>query len=161
MEKRKKIIIISSVIVFLAVVGISIWLASQTKTPVPSKITVPITDQDAPTDTPSSTPVTSSDGVQVGAATHSDNEINQYIAKNNSSLVDSSTGLPVYTVVSTKQPIPGWYVVKIRHNTIDTSDASIVIEDINGTLTKIAGPGTGLFNRADLPKEVKKALSDD
>lgn len=90
--------------------------------------------------------------------TRTDDEITAAIMQTEPGLVNSSTQKPSFSIVKKESPLTGWYVVIIRNNETDTSDASVVMTDVNGKLTVKAGPGTGLFNQKGLPQAVVDAL---
>jgi cytoskeletal protein RodZ len=160
METKKKIIIIVSLIFLLIFIGVGIWVYQSltAKTPQPAA-TIPQTSDsfDATSSGDSSSSPTDT-STQTTPPERSTEELNSYVIQTTPSLIDSSTNLPKYTIVDKQEPLEGWYVLTIRNTTTDTSDANIVLHDVDGKLTKVAGPGTGLFNRTDLPEEVRKAM---
>lgn len=152
---NKKPIIIISIIVTLGLVGAGLWLfAANRPAPQPSTTST----QDQPDTGQSAGGLPSGDGTPVQ---RTDQELNTYLVDNEPSLTNPNTNLPVFTITKTKQPLAGWYVVTLRHTSEDTSDATVILRDVGGKLTKVAGPGTGLFDNTSLPPEVRKAAQEE
>jgi cytoskeletal protein RodZ len=149
---KKYIIIIVSLIIFV-IVGILIFnvVPKQKETGTINNTTDSSVDTNTGQDPNQPTP-------QTPTVSRTDEELTSTIVKKSPSLVDQSTGKPIFSIVDKKSPLAGWYVITIRNNQTETSNASVVMTDIKGQLVVKAGPGTGLFNQPGLPNEVKQAL---
>lgn len=153
MQPRAQTIIIGiSIITFVAIVGFGVWQIVGVPGPQPTKATANTNEPSQDTSDPNNQ--------QVGVVEHSQQEIESYLVENNPSLISTTTSLPVFTVIVSKEPLKGWYVLALRNNEVETSSAWIVLKDVNGRLTTVAGPGTGSFNNPDLPLEVRKAMRE-
>ena len=152
MSKKVKIIIIAVIIICITVAAIIIFTSNKqqpSQDGIIDKVEViPNKSNDMPSE---AEPIQTTNQ-------RSNDEISNLISQKNKNLIDSSTGLPIYSIVSKSSPLVGWYIVKIRNNKVPTSDATVIVQDNNGTMTIKAGPGTGLFNTPGLPGEVKDQL---
>ncbi len=158
---KRKVIILVSIVFVVSLIGVGIWIFQSINSdkPQPSDGTgatsnntedeAPATDQNGDNGMQEETPY---------VAQRQTEDLKTYIIDNNPSLVDASTNTPVFAIVESQNPLDNWYVLTLRNNQTDTSDANIVIHDIDGKLTTVAGPGTGLYTQANLPDAVKKAL---
>lgn len=158
---KRKVIILVSILFVVSLIGVGIWIFQSINSDKPqpadgastlsdnAEEEAPTTDQNGDNEMQEETPYT---------AQRQTEDLKTYIIDNNPSLVDTSTNTPVFTIVENQNPLDNWYVLTLRNNQTDTSDANVVIHDIDGTLTTVAGPGTGLYTQANLPDAVKKAL---
>lgn len=161
---KRKVILGVSVLFFLSIVGVGIWIFQESTKdqPQPGDDTSVMNNDDSEEDLDDGaippTSDTTNNGNNTPPVERSESDLNTYIIKDNPSLIDTSTNLPIFTIVNKAEPIDGWYIVTLRNNEVDTSDAQIVIRDTNGTLTTVAGPGTGLHTQQNLPAEIRRAL---
>lgn len=153
MSNKNKIIVAISIGFVLAIIGIGVSLYfSNKETPAPAG------NNKSTNKTPGQTDNNMDDnGQQATPQPRTAEDFNEYIVQNEKSLVDPITNVPVFTIFKSSEPLPGWYVLTLRNNEEDTSDATLVLREVDGTLTTVAGPGTGIFNQADLPIEVRNA----
>lgn len=158
---KKRVIIIVSLLFILCLVGVGVWITKELTQdkPQPGDIAdmtsddTQLSDENKQPDTS-----TSNSNGEIYSVDRSESELNKFIVQSQPTLVNNRTNLPIFSIVSETEPMENWYVVTIRNNETDTSDAQIVIHDINGTLTTVAGPGTGLHTIPNLPDAVRKAL---
>ncbi|OGL22526.1 hypothetical protein A2707_04345 [Candidatus Saccharibacteria bacterium RIFCSPHIGHO2_01_FULL_45_15] len=163
MQTKKKIITIVSILFVVSLIGVGIWIVLSVvkEQPQPNDgITEPGSSSDNSQDTPTNNDGAANQGSEPYVAQRTQEDLNTFVLENNPGLVDSTTNLPIYTIVRKQNPLENWYILRIRNSQQDTSDADVIIQDINGTLTIVAGPGTGLFLNKNLPEAVKKALSE-
>lgn len=154
MSNKNKIIVAISIGFVLAIIGIGVSLYfSNKETPAPAG------NNKSSDKTPNQTGDNNVDGngQQATSQPRTIEDFNEYIVQNEKSLVDPTTNIPVFTILKSSEPLPGWHVLTLRNNEEDTSDATLVLREVDGTLTTVAGPGTGIFNQADLPIEVRNA----
>ncbi|RYX79400.1 hypothetical protein EON76_01610 [bacterium] len=162
METKRKIIIFVSIGFVIAIGFVGVWIFNTITAQQPAPGDSSIADSDnttstsQPNDTPQETPTSQNQDQNTMQRTQDD--LNSFVIKNNPGLVDTKTGIPIYTIVKKQNPLEGWYILTLRNNDTDTSDADVIIRDVNGQLTTVAGPGTGLYTIPDLPEAVKKAL---
>ncbi len=156
-KQNRIIIVVASLLLLVAIVVVAFILLGSHPKPAPNTGTV-AANQDTPTgntdSTSGATPNTPSTMV-------SDSQVTSLIIKKSPSLINSSTGQPVFVVVNTQQPVAGWYIITIRNTETTTSDAKVILQDKGGgNLVIIAGPGTAFSSQyASFPAEVKAALS--
>ena len=159
---KRKVIIGVSIVFILSLVAVGVWIfqRSTANQPQPGDDTTMTSDEDpqANNQNNESVETTPNPGEESYVAERSEADLNSYIVQNNPSLVNTGTNIPVFSIVSKTEPIDNWYVVTIRNNETDTSDAQIVIRDVNGVLTTVAGPGTGLHTQTNLPDAIRKEL---
>jgi len=160
MEGKQKTIIVCISLLFTVLVGWAVWSALTRQDPQPLEKQPETATQDT-----SEKPDTNEDTTMPEDSTTlepgerpSDEMITTVIIRDNPSLVDSKTSIPNFTITSSSQPLPGWYVASIRNTAVTTSDARVVMRSINNKLVIIAGPGTGLAADKSLPEEVREAL---
>ena len=161
MEGKQKTIIICISLLFVALVGWAVWSALTREEPLPlEKQPTPSTNQKTPnkSDTGEDMTMPEDDTTLEPGERPSDEMITTVITRDNPGLVDSKTNIPNFTITSSSQPLPGWYVASIRNTAVTTSDARVVMRSINNKLVIIAGPGTGLTADKSLPQEVREAL---
>ena len=153
MKGNQKIIIIAISIIMLLLISWAVWATLTQKQPEPIEkkngTNEPAKEADPPVS--SDTPVTS-------GTLPTNESITAAIVKENPGLVDSKTNIPGFDIVGSKEPLPGWYVVTLYNTSVKTSNAIVVMRNIDNKLVVVAGPGTGLTNDKSLPQEVREAL---
>lgn len=151
------IIVLVSLVV-MGIVGWSIWSVANQKSPVPLEQSDSTSDNKPQEQQSGQTDDITDDSSISPGETPSTEKVAAVIVTQNPSLVDPTTKTPNFTVVSSKQPIPGWYVASIQHTAVTTSNAVVVLRNIDNKLVIVAGPGTGLTTDKSLPQEVRDAL---
>jgi len=150
-KTKRTIIIVASLILVITAVAITYSVINQLNQPNPQK-SANIPDeqpvqQDPSTQNPDTPP-----------AKVSDDEVKQAITKSSPDLIDNA-GMPGFEIVKSVNPTPGWYVVTLRNTTTTAEGARVILNNQNGTLVVVAGPGTYFSPKLDIPSAVRKALT--
>lgn len=157
MKGKQKIIIICVSLGMLLIIAWTIWSAFIQKQPQPIE-KIGDSSSSSPDNQDSKTDDSSTDTPIESGTLPSNESITAAIIKQNPNLVNSQTNIPGFTIVNSKEPLPGWYVVTLYNNDVTTSNAVVVMQNVNNNLVIVAGPGTGLTTDKNLPQEVREAL---
>lgn len=151
MNLKNKIIIILIGLSLLGVTGLLIYTAlGQSKEPTSGEITV----HERSDPEKSNLDTLENDAIAPEVA---NKKISDAIIKKTPAL--ASNGIPNFTIIKYKEPLPGWYIATVRNNSTTTEDARVILKgSISGNLTVFAGPGTYFDNVNNLPIEVKEAI---
>ncbi|BCZ21355.1 hypothetical protein MTY59_12100 [Mycobacterium senriense] len=81
----------------------------------------------------------------------SDHQVERALkARSQTAYLFKSDGRPRFHITSSTEPEPGWYVVKLKLDDVDTEEGTVVLQQRQGSSDKqlnvIAGPGTAFPN---------------
>lgn len=172
MYNKRRLIAITSIIVVIAVVGWIVFsiISAKKGENSPIKSFVPMGHTVVPSTQPktsasgsgSSNPSSVNNPLSLGS-TQSAPTITQLASTVQASVsfLTDSNGNSNFGIVSTKEPIPGWFIVKIRISGAGEINTVVLQQtgNPNNPLTVVAGPGTSFPPEyVSLPDAVRKAL---